>query len=55
ITKNLGQALEQSRYCDRDCLLWINAICINQNHKIERGQQVQLMGTVYARASCVLI
>ncbi|KAJ4354549.1 uncharacterized protein N0V89_006286 [Didymosphaeria variabile] len=55
ITRNLGQALEQFRYSDRDRLLWVDAICINQNHSIERGHQVRLMGTVYARASGVLI
>ena len=55
ITANLGQALHQLRYDDRDRLLWVDAVCINQNHSIERGHQVRLMGTVYARASGVLI
>ena len=55
ITANLAEALSHLRYEDRDRLLWVDAVCINQTHLIERGHQVRLMGTVYARSSEVLI
>ncbi|OBT68485.1 hypothetical protein VE03_02789 [Pseudogymnoascus sp. 23342-1-I1] len=55
ISANLAQALSHLRYEDRDRLLWVDAVCINQNHTVERGHQVRLMGTVYSRASVVLI
>lgn len=35
--------------------IWIDAICINQEHKDERGQQVQFMSEIYQTASQVLI
>ncbi|TGO37682.1 hypothetical protein BHYA_0091g00140 [Botrytis hyacinthi] len=34
--------------------LWIDALCINQQDKRERSQQVQLMGRVYSQARMVL-
>jgi hypothetical protein len=36
-------------------LLWIDGVCINQTDILERNRQVQLMGEIYSRASCVLI
>jgi hypothetical protein len=41
-----------------DCgsqLLWIDAICINQANTAERNHQVNLMRSVYAQASIVLV
>jgi hypothetical protein len=32
----------------------VDAICINQKNLVERSQQVQIMGIVYARAFCRL-
>ncbi|KAI0972205.1 heterokaryon incompatibility protein-domain-containing protein [Xylaria arbuscula] len=55
VTENLAQALEHLRHPDRNRLLWVDAICINQHRDIERGHQVRLMGTVYSRAAQVLI
>ena len=55
ITANLAEALFHLRYADRDRLLWVDALCINQNHSVERGQQVRLMKTVYSRAARVII
>lgn len=55
ITANLASALAHVRYEHCDRLLWVDAICINQAHSVERGYQVRLMGTVYSRASGVLI
>ncbi|KAL7755492.1 hypothetical protein ACKLNR_014590 [Fusarium oxysporum f. sp. zingiberi] len=36
-------------------LLWVDAICINQNDLDERAQQVTLMQEIYSRASSVLV
>ena len=55
ITANLALALSHLRYEDRDRLMWVDAVCINHERLAERGYQVRLMGSVYARASSVLI
>ena len=36
-------------------IVWIDAICINQDDILERNVQVQMMGMVYEKAKCVLI
>ena len=56
ITTNLFEALRRIRAHYQDTiLLWIDAICINQFSTIERNHQVGLMGSVYAKASEVLV
>jgi hypothetical protein len=35
--------------------IWIDAICIDQSNLLERNRQVALMGTLYSRASRVLV
>jgi hypothetical protein len=35
-------------------VLWVDAICINQEDTNEKNHQVQLMGDVYAQAICVI-
>ncbi|KAH7067448.1 heterokaryon incompatibility protein-domain-containing protein [Paraphoma chrysanthemicola] len=54
ITKNCLGALKtfRTRY---DRLLWVDAICINQNDQAERGSQVALMPFIYSCASRVLM
>lgn len=37
------------------CLLWIDAICINQRDLEERSRQVQLMDLIYLKATSVVI
>jgi hypothetical protein len=36
-------------------ILWIDAICINQEDNAEKGQQVQSMAKIYAKASRVIV
>lgn len=36
-------------------MLWIDAICINQEDDDEKGQQVQSMAKIYAKASRVIV
>ncbi|KAI8936762.1 hypothetical protein NX059_006009 [Plenodomus lindquistii] len=38
-----------------DTPVWIDSICINQDHETERGHQVQNMGQVYSTAKKVLV
>lgn len=42
-------ALRRLRYEDTTRVLWIDAICINQDDLIERSQQVALMDKIYKR------
>ena len=55
ITQNLYTALLHLR--DHDCsrILWVDAICINQEDNNEKGQQVQSMAKIYAKASRVIV
>lgn len=55
VTPNLREALENMRWCDRDRLIWVDALCINQGDGKEKGVQVCKMNAVYARASDVLV
>jgi hypothetical protein len=41
-----------TRHADK--LLWIDALCIDQENVIERNHQVQQMGEIFSRASNVL-
>jgi hypothetical protein len=55
VTKNLECALRHLRLPDRQRMLWVDAICINQADQFERSEQVQQMGEIYEHANCVLI
>ncbi|KUI72541.1 Heterokaryon incompatibility protein 6, OR allele [Cytospora mali] len=55
VTENLHTALRHLRLPDEDRLLWIDAICINQDDLQERGHQVNQMRLVYQNAERVLI
>jgi hypothetical protein len=55
LTENLYSALWNIRRPDQDILLWVDAICINQNDTEEKGHQVKQMGDIYKRAEEVLI
>jgi hypothetical protein len=55
VTSNLAAALHALRLCDRPRLIWIDAICINQNSTHERSEQVQLMRKIYQNAATVYI
>ncbi|RFU23737.1 hypothetical protein B7463_g12600, partial [Scytalidium lignicola] len=55
ITPNLAAALTRLRSADRPRALWVDAICINQEDKKEKTQQVQKMGHIFANATQVII
>lgn len=45
----LAPATYYSADSDSDPLLWVDAICINQDDLVERAQQVTLMQQVYSK------
>ena len=55
VTRNLRNALRRLRRHDSTRLIWVDAICINQRNDEERGHQVRHMGSIYQRATRVLI
>jgi len=52
---NLHSALLNLRYEDRERILWIDAICIDQTSPTERNQQVTIMGDIYKQSWRVLV
>ena len=55
VTRNCDEVLRSLRGARTSRLLWIDAICINQNNIAERNQQVQIMGLIYRCARRVLV
>ncbi|KAI1275875.1 heterokaryon incompatibility protein-domain-containing protein, partial [Xylaria sp. FL0933] len=55
VTYNLFSALRELRRPDRDRLMWIDALCINQYDNVEKSDQVRLMRSIYAKASNVIV
>jgi ankyrin repeat protein len=50
VTENLHVALQHIRQREEDRILWIDAICINQENPKERGHQVKQMSSIYEKA-----
>lgn len=50
VGQNLMQALQHLRQAEHPRLLWVDALCINQNDIEERAKQVQIMGEIYGNA-----
>jgi hypothetical protein len=55
ITPNCASALRHLRHKRNEVILWVDAMCINQEDPAERAQQVPLMGDIYRRAFEVII
>jgi hypothetical protein len=55
VASNLTMALQYLRYDDKPLIIWIDAICIDQQNYDERAEQVQLMRKLYRRANTVRI
>ena len=55
ITRNLYAALLRLRDHSFERMVWIDAICIDQENPEERGRQVQLMAKIYSNALCVIV
>jgi len=54
-TKNLASALRHLRLPDRQRVMWIDSICINQADIKERNHQVRQMGRIYRTADQVVV
>ncbi|RAQ98848.1 heterokaryon incompatibility [Stemphylium lycopersici] len=54
ITRNLWGVLSQLQKQWFNCLLWVDAICINQEDKEEKSFQVAMMRDIYRRAAKVI-
>jgi hypothetical protein len=55
IRLELARALRRLRFPNSTRILWIDAICINQDDKEERSYQVPLMGSIYSLARRVVV
>ena len=55
VTQNLAEALFYLRYKDRPRILWIDAICVNQQDLKERSLQVKRMADLYWLAERVVV
>jgi len=55
VTKNLESFLQHARVPFSGLMLWIDALCINQQSIEERNHQVLLMGKIYAGARKVIV
>ncbi|KAK4100984.1 HET-domain-containing protein, partial [Parathielavia hyrcaniae] len=54
VTANLSAALRQLCNQDRPRVLWVDALCVNQDDKDERREQVLIMRDIYEAATKVL-
>lgn len=55
VTDNLHAALRRLRRPDRQRILWVDSLCINQENIEERSWQVEMMGRIYSTAARVVI
>ncbi|KAI0506061.1 HET-domain-containing protein [Xylaria bambusicola] len=55
VTSNLAVALRHIRFDDRPRIIWIDAVCIDQENVQERSLQVQRMGEIFSLASGVVV
>jgi hypothetical protein len=55
VATSLYDALESVRQKDKEVLVWIDALSIDQQNGIERAEQVRLMGQIYSQAESVAI
>ncbi|MCJ1288156.1 hypothetical protein MMC26_007511 [Xylographa opegraphella] len=54
ITHNLATALPYLRHEHEDRVLWVDAICINQDDLVEKSDQVARMADIYSHAELVI-
>lgn len=54
IARNAFELLKSIRTFDKDLVIWIDAICINQRDAAEKGHQVQSMASIFCHAKEVL-
>ncbi|KLU87143.1 hypothetical protein MAPG_06147 [Magnaporthiopsis poae ATCC 64411] len=55
VKANIWEALYCLRRRDEPCVLWADALCINQDDDGERAMQVAVMGQIYSAAARTLV
>jgi len=50
VRENLYQALQHIRLTDDYLWIWVDALCLNQDDQIEKGQQILKMPDIYSNA-----
>jgi len=55
VTVNLHTALSRLRDRSLTRIIWIDAVCINQDDPKEQGDQVKLMAKIYSKANRVIV
>ncbi|KAK4172324.1 heterokaryon incompatibility protein-domain-containing protein [Triangularia setosa] len=55
IGRSLRSALLHLRFLHKARILWVDAVCINQEDLDERNSQVMLMGDIYSKAARTLV
>lgn len=55
ITSSLARALHHLRMAEKSIFLWIDQVCINQPDRLEKEQQIPLMGKIYTHATNTVI
>ncbi|CZR52125.1 related to heterokaryon incompatibility protein [Phialocephala subalpina] len=55
VTVNLHAALSRLRDRSFERIIWVDAVCINQENKQEKEQQIQFMAEIYAQANRVVV
>jgi hypothetical protein len=55
VTENLYAALDSLRLSERNRLLWVDAICIDQSNQKEKVTQLPMMGEIYREATRVCV
>ncbi|GKZ76915.1 hypothetical protein AnigIFM56816_009024 [Aspergillus niger] len=55
VTENLYIALSYLRNRQLERILWVDAVCINQDDLDEKNEQIPLMRTIYAQAQHVIV
>jgi hypothetical protein len=55
VTQNLRNAVLSLRYLNRPRILWVDALCINQNSTLEKNHQIKLMDLIYSQSRLVKI
>jgi hypothetical protein len=53
--RNRHERREKYDAHDQEVLLWVDALCINQEDAVERANQVKMMGKIYGRARRVTV
>lgn len=55
VTANLEAALRHLRWQEKPRMLWVDAVCLDQNNTKEKNIQVPMMGEVYRQATSVIV